>query len=88
MFAGREFMTRSSNNDKADNGRIFIIVGILCISYPAIYGDTSTYFYLCYATINAGMCKAMCIILPHNTSYNKKSLMTACPMSILCQSFS
>ena len=32
MFAGREFMTRSSNNDKADNGRIFIIVGILCIS--------------------------------------------------------
>ena len=58
-------MTRSSNNDKADNGRIFIIVGILCISSPAIYGDTSTYFYLCYTTINVGMCKAMCITTQH-----------------------
>ena len=31
--AGRpQFMTRSSSNDKADNGRIFMIVGILCIA--------------------------------------------------------
>ena len=33
MGAGRpQFMTRSSSNDKADNGRIFMIVGILCIA--------------------------------------------------------
>ena len=87
MFARREFTTRSSNNDKADNGRIFIIVGILCISSPAIYGDTSTYFYLCYTTINVGMCKAMCITTQHQLQ-PKKSLMTACPMSMLCQLFS
>lgn len=33
LGAGRpQFMTRSSSNDKADNGRIFMIVGILCIA--------------------------------------------------------
>ena len=35
--AGRpQFMTRSSSNDKADNGRIFMIVGILCIAAACV----------------------------------------------------